>query len=117
MLIQYYCITLWCIPFAIQIVFSTSFAFPTRWFVFFSFIWSKKNSISLWYDEKTAEDNTKSGTQATSKKKTSTVTQQIRSTSRPAHKIPMVTLVPCPADTLIMFASLSKLSWFQINQS
>lgn len=64
-----------------------------------------ENEVNI--NEKTAEDNTKSGTQATSKKKTSTVRQHIRSTSRPAHKIPMVTLVPCPADTLIMFASLS----------
>ena len=64
-----------------------------------------ENEVTI--NEKTAEDNTKSGTQATNKKETSTVIQQIRSTSRPAHKVPMVTLVPCPADTLIMFASLS----------
>jgi len=64
-----------------------------------------ENEVNI--NEKTAEDNTKSGTQATSKKETSSVTQHIRSTSRPAHEIPMVTLVPCPADTLIMFASLS----------
>ena len=64
-----------------------------------------ENEVNI--NEKTAEDNTKSGTQATNKKETSTVTQHIESTPRPAHKVPMVVLVPCPADTLIMFASLS----------
>lgn len=63
------------------------------------------NEVNI--NEKTAEVNTKSGTQATSKKETSTTTQHNRSTSKPVQKIPMVTLVPCPEDTLIMFASLS----------
>lgn len=56
---------------------------------------------------KTAVDNTKFGTQAISKKETSTTTQHIRSTSRPACEISIVALVPCSADTLIMFDSLS----------
>ena len=65
---------------------------------------AEKSENEVIINEKIAEDNTKSGSLATSKKETSTVTQHIRLTSRP---IPMVTLVPCPADTLIMFASLS----------
>ena len=50
-----------------------------------------KSENEVIINEKIAEDITKSGTQAISKKET----------------FPMVTLVPCPADTLIMFASLS----------